>query len=61
MHLATQPTPCTTGQVHLLVINNCDLILQNPAFMHNNISLSTVVLNSRDRWEIVWLPENFVL
>ena len=25
------------------------------------ISLSTVVLNSRDRWEIVWLPENFAL
>ena len=25
------------------------------------VSLSTVVLNSRDWWEIVWLPENFTL
>ena len=24
-------------------------------------TLSMVVLNSSDRWEIVWLPENFVL
>ena len=24
-------------------------------------SLSTVVLSSRDRWEIVWLPKNFAL
>ena len=26
-----------------------------------SISLTTVVLNSRDWWEIVWLPEKFVL
>ena len=25
------------------------------------ISLSTVVLNSRDWWEIIWLPENVAL
>ena len=25
------------------------------------ISLSTVVLNNRDQWEIIWLLENFVL
>ena len=25
------------------------------------LSLSTVVLNSRDWWEIVWLPEKFAL
>ena len=27
----------------------------------STLSLSTIVLNSRDWWEIIWLPENFVL
>ena len=29
--------------------------------MYIYISLSAVVLNSRDWWKIVWLPENFAL
>ena len=38
MHLAMRPTPCTTGQVHLLVIYNCFSLtrLQSQNSNHTN-------------------------
>ena len=37
------------------------LLLYHTYIIKYTLLVSTVVLNGRDRWEIIWLSENFAL